>query len=46
MRGEKEEDMFEWWIENIKEISYEDYKDMPYWLQLELLREYQNESKY
>ena len=39
----RREDMFEWWIEHIKEIPYETYVDMPYWLQMELLEEHQNE---
>lgn len=43
MRREREGRMFEWWLENIKEISREEYKDMPYWLQMQLLEEYQED---
>ncbi len=35
--------MFEWWLEHIKGISHEDYEDIPYWFQMELLEEYQGE---
>lgn len=34
--------MFKWWIEHIKEIPYDEYEEMPYWLQMELLEEYNN----